>query len=269
MSLTPIRHAMVATAAIAALTLSGCTGSTDVAPEGTAASTDAGDALSGELTVFAAASLSGAFDELAEQFEHQHPDLEVLPISYDGSSVLATQLLAGAPADVFAAADVPTMTEVVDAGLASDPRIFATNILEIVVAAGNPLKIEDLEDLTAAELVVILCVPEAPCGTASRTILDDADITLTPASAEQNVTAVLAKVKSGEADAGLVYATDVSAAGSAVTGVKIDGADKATNEYPLAALNAAANPDAAETFVDFVLSDAGQSVLAEFGFGAP
>lgn len=255
-----IRHASAAV--IAALALTGCANTaTDQSPS------EAG--ISGELTVYAAASLNGAFDELATQFESQHPRLDVRPISYDGSSVLATQLIAGAPADVFASADENNMAKIVDAELASAPASFATNILQIVVAPENPLEIEDLHDLTDPDLTVIVCAAEVPCGTASTTLLDSSGVTLVPASEEQNVTAVLAKVKSGEADAGLVYQTDIAAAGDAVTGIPIDGAKQATNVYPLVALNDAANPEAADAFVSFVLSDAGQKVLAEFGFGAP
>lgn len=255
-----IRHASVVV--ITALALAGCASSaTDQSPS------EAG--ISGELTVYAAASLTGAFDELATQFESQHPRLDVRPISYDGSSVLATQLIAGAPADVFASADENNMAKIVDAELASAPASFATNILQIVVAPENPLEIEDLHDLTDPDLTVIVCAAEVPCGTASTSLLDSSGVTLVPASEEQNVTAVLAKVKSGEADAGLVYQTDIAAAGDAVTGIPIDGAKQATNVYPLVALNDAANPEAADAFVSFVLSDAGQKVLAEFGFGAP
>lgn len=261
MSVRPFRHASAAVV-IAALALSGCT----------AAETEqsvSGDEIGGELTVYAAASLAGTFDELAAQFEEQHPDIDVLPISYDGSSVLATQLIAGAPADVFASADESNMAKVMDVGLASEPAIFATNILQIVVAPGNPQEIDDLADLADQDLTVIVCAAEVPCGNASQTLLDDAGVTLSPASEEQNVAAVLAKVKSGEADAGLVYRTDVTAAGTAVTGIPIDGAEKATNHYPLVALDGNANVQGADAFVAFVLSDAGQRVLADFGFGAP
>ncbi len=259
------RSVAVAAGALAlsgVIALSGCT----AADDGQSVS---GDEIGGTLTVYAAASLTGAFDELAAQFGARHPDIDVLPISYDGSSVLATQLIAGAPADVFAAADESTMAKVVEAGLADESAPFATNTLQIVTAAGNPHRIDRLDDLTQPELTVIVCAPEAPCGSASRALLDAAGVTLAPASEEQNVTAVLAKVRSGEADAGLVYQTDVAAAGSAVTGIAIDGAEEATNTYPLAALEGGSNLKGAHAFVEFVRSDAGQKVLADFGFGAP
>jgi len=259
--------ALSALALVSALALAGCNPTPD-APSETVSAPEA-DELSGELTIFAAASLSEAFDELAADFEAQHPDLDILPISYDGSSVLATQLIEGAEADVFASADEKSLAKVTDAGLAGAGDAFATNVLQIAVAPGNPTGIKTLADLTNPDLTVVVCAEEVPCGSAAHTLLDAADVALAPASEEQNVTAVLSKVESGEADAGLVYATDVKAAGDAVTGIEIDGADAATNVYPIAALTASKNPDAAQAFVEFVLSDAGQKVLHDLGFGAP
>ncbi|MBN9177537.1 MAG: molybdate ABC transporter substrate-binding protein [Microbacterium sp.] len=267
------RHALAALTVAAALALAGCASggaSTDAASSAAPTPTaSAGPELTGELTIFAAASLSGAFDELATQFEQLHPGLDVAPISYDGSSVLATQLLGGATVDVFASADEKNMAKVTDAALAAAAAPFATNTLEIAVAPGNPKKISSLQDLAAPGLTVVVCAAEVPCGSAAQKLLTAAGVALTPASEEQNVTAVLTKVKSGEADAGLVYRTDVTAAGDAVSGVEIDGADAATNVYPIAALTAAPNPEAARAFVAFVLSADGQKVLKSFGFGAP
>lgn len=224
--------------------------------------------LTGELRIFAAASLRSAFDELATRFEQRHPSLEVLPISYDGSSTLATQLIEGAPADVFAAADEATMTRVADAGVATAPRVFASNTLVIAVPRDNPGGVQAIDDLADPALTVVLCAPEVPCGAASVTLLADNAVTVTPASLEQNVTAVLTKVATGEADAGLVYATDVRGV-DAVTAVAAAGSDRVVNRYPIAALEEAANPAAAEAFVAFVASDDGRAVLAERGFGAP
>jgi len=260
-----LRHAAVATALVGTIALAGCAPSPDPVSSNSASA----DELTGELTIFAAASLSGAFDELATQFEQQHPNIDVLPISYDGSSVLAKQLIEGAAADVFASADGANMAKVTDEGLADDAPAFATNTMQIAVAPGNPHGIDGVDDLTDTSLLTVLCAPEVPCGNASHTLLDAAGVALTPASEEQNVTAVLTKVKSGEADAGLVYRTDVTAAGDEVEGVDIEGAEKATNVYPLTALANAQNTHAAQAFADFVLSDAGQKVLADFGFGAP
>ena len=224
-----------------------------------------------ELTVFAAASLQGAFDELAAQFEARNPDVTVHPVTYDGSSTLATQLVAGAAADVFASADPATMATVTDAGLATGtPTIFATNTLEIVVAPGNPRAIStlaDLAELSATGGTVVLCAPAVPCGSASRTVLEGLDVT--PVSEEQNVKAVLTKVQTGDADAGLVYATDVLAAGDSVEGVAFAEAAAAVNEYPVVALTSASDAAIAQAFVDLVLSAEGQRVLRDRGFTAP
>lgn len=257
------RPAAVA-ALVGVLVLVGCAGAPDGGDE-----SRTGDGPSGELTIFAAASLSGAFEELSAQFEAQHPDVDILPISYDGSSVLATQLLEGAAADVFASADERNMTKVADAGLAAGAEAFATNTMQIAVAPDNPEDVDSLASLVDEDLIVVMCAAAVPCGAAAHALLDAAGAEVTAASEEQNVTAVLAKVKSGEADAGLVYRTDIAAAGGAVEAIDIEGADQATNVYPLSALADAANPEAAEAFVDFVLSDEGQSVLSDFGFGAP
>ena len=265
MTRPPLRRPLLATLVAATLALAGCTSSAGSDPS----AGSAGDELGGELTIFAAASLSGAFDELAAQFGAQHPDLDVLPVTYDGSSVLATQLIEGASADVFASADENNMAAVDEAGLATEVRPFATNTMQIAVSPGNPKGIDGLASLADPGLIVVTCAAEVPCGSAAHTLLDAAGVALKPASEEQNVTAVLAKVKSGEADAGLVYRTDVAAAENTVTGVDIDGADEATNVYPLTTLAGAGNENAASAFVAFVLSDEGQAVLHDFGFGAP
>ncbi|WP_345184553.1 molybdate ABC transporter substrate-binding protein [Microbacterium panaciterrae] len=260
--------ALAATALAAVLALAGCSApgaspSTSPTPSATATST-----ASGELTVFAAASLSGAFAKITDAFEAENPGVTVTPITYDGSSTLATQIIAGAPVDVFASADQKNMDKVSQAGLAGTVPVFTTNVLQIAVAPGNPHHVTGLSSLTDPSLKVVLCAPAVPCGNAAKTLLDAAGAAVTPASEEQNVTAVLAKVKAGEADAGLVYTTDVKAAGSAVTGVAIPGADKAINSYPITVLKGAKNPKAATAFVDFVRSPAGQRILKDLGFGA-
>ncbi|WP_019178818.1 molybdate ABC transporter substrate-binding protein [Microbacterium yannicii] len=227
-----------------------------------------GGEVSGDLTIFAAASLAGAFDELAEMFEQRHPSVDVRPISYDGSSTLATQLIEGAPADVFAAADERTMEKVAAAGLVDDLELFASNTLVIAVPVGNPGGVKTIEDLGWPETTVVLCAPEVPCGAASGALLADNGVAVTAASLEQNVTAVLTKVATGEADAGLVYATD-AAASDDVRPVAAAGAENVVNRYPIAALTGASNPPAAAAFVAFVASDEGQAVLSSFGFGTP
>ncbi len=252
---------------VAALALAGCSSSTD-AGAGTPAPTATVDNLSGDLTIYAAASLGKAFDELAKDFEAQHPAVDIQPVVYDGSSTLATQLIEGAPADVFASADENNMKKVVDAQLATDPQLFASNTLVIATPKGNPGGVKSLHDLSNPGLTVVLCAPEVPCGAAAKTLLANQNVTVTPASLEQNVTAVLTKVASGDADAGLVYATDVL--GNAdVESILPAGAEDVVNQYPIVAMTGAANPDAAAAFVAYVLSDKGQEVLAGLGFGAP
>jgi len=252
------------------LGLTGCaTAAGDQAPIATTTSTtDAGPELTGELTVYAAASLQGAFDELAAGFEAQHPSLDVQPITYDGSSTLATQIIEGAPADVFASADEKNMQKVVDAGLASEPELFASNTLVLVVPAGDPGGVTGLDDLANPDLTVVLCAAEVPCGAASTTLLSNAGVTASVDSYEQNVTAVLTKVAAGEADAGLVYVTDAATADEVDT-VDVDGADAVVNHYPVVALTGSENVDAADAFVAFVLGEEGRKVLASFGFGMP
>jgi len=255
---------------VGALAFAGCaTGAGgDVAPSAAATEGSAAPELTGSLTVFAAASLQAAFDELAAEFEELHLSLEVEPVRYDGSSTLATQLVEGAPADVFASADERNMTTVVDAGVAASPELFATNTLTLVVPAGNPGGVTGLADLADPDLAVVLCAAEVPCGSASSTLLAASDVTPSVDSYEQNVTAVLTKVAAGEADAGLVYVTDAADSADVET-VETAGADEVVNRYPIAALTTAANPDAAAAFTAFVRGDAGRAVLERLGFGAP
>ena len=224
--------------------------------------------LTGSLTVYAAASLGTAFDEIAAAFEEEYPGVDVKPISYDGSSTLATQIIGGAPADVFASADEKNMAKVVDAGLAATPELFASNTLVIAVPAGNPAGIEDLADLADPDATVVLCAPEVPCGAASQTLLAAAGVAVTPASSEQNVTAVLTKVAAGEADAGLVYATDVRGDDD-VDAITPEGAEDVVNRYPIVALDGAPDAAVAAAFVAYVLGEHGQAILSELGFGAP
>jgi molybdate transport system substrate-binding protein len=271
------RRAVVG-AVVALVALAGCSsGTPEAASKSTTAATEAADELTGTLTVFAAASLTAAFDELVAELESAHPGVDVRAVTYDGSSTLATQLVEGARADVFASADEKNMATVVDAGLVDGaPTVFTTNSLQIVVPAGNPQDVASLADLATLASSggrVVLCAAQVPCGAASQKVLAAAGLTLTPASEEQNVTAVLTKVAAGEADAGLVYRTDVLVAGDDVEGVDVDEAAGAVNRYPVAVLGpdtrASADPAVAQAFVDLVLSDAGQKVLADLGFGAP
>lgn len=256
-----LRRSTVLVLAAAVLALAGCasTAGGTSSPSGTTEQSS----LTGDLTVYAAASLSGAFDAIGEAFVAENPEVRFSPV-YDGSSTLVTQILEGAPADVFASADEANMDKAAD--VAADPTLFASNTLVIAVPSGNPGGVETLADL--ADVTTVLCAPEAPCGAASAKLLAAADVTVDASSLEQNVTAVLTKVAASEADAGLVYATDVIGR-SDVEAVVPDSADEVVNHYPIAALSDAPNAEAAEAFVAFVLSDAGQRILADFGFGAP
>lgn len=261
MALSLRRSAALALTATA-LVLVGCAaGPQTPTPQDSGAAV--GSALSGDLTVYAAASLKGAFDEIGAAFIDENPGVGFSPV-YDGSSTLVTQLREGAPADVFASADEANMAGLQD--LAVDPTLFASNTLVIAVPSGNPGGVESLADL--AGVTTVLCAPAVPCGAASTTLLANAGVAVQPASLEQNVTAVLTKVAASEADAGLVYATDVIGRDD-VEVIVPEGAGDVVNRYPIAALADARNGEAAVAFVAFVLSDTGQRILADFGFGAP
>lgn len=234
--------------------------------------TGCGGADDRTLTVFAAASLTAVFDELEEEYEDSHPGVDVR-ISYGGSSDLVAQIEEGAEVDVFASADTPTMDRLVEADLAgSQPRDFASNTLTVAVAPGNPGGIATLDDLADPELDLVLCAPEVPCGRAAHEVADRAGVTLDPVSEEQSVTDVLAKVREGEADAGLVYVTDIQAADGdvdAVDAVELPGLAEVVNRYPISVVEGSDDSDLAQDLVDLVLSDAGQAVLADHGFGPP
>ncbi|EMR00342.1 molybdate ABC transporter substrate-binding protein [Paeniglutamicibacter gangotriensis] len=223
----------------------------------------------GEITVFAAASLNGPFTELAADFEAQHPGTEI-KLSFAGSSDLVTQIIAGAPADVFASADERNMTKLADADLvAGTPIDFATNTLQIVVPPANPAEVSSLADLTKPELKVVICAPQVPCGAATKTIEEAARLVLTPVSEESSVTDVLGKVRSGEADAGLVYVTDVLAAGDQVKGIEFPESSAAVNSYPIATVGTSSNQKLADAFIASVTGPEGQKMLSAAGFGTP
>ncbi len=222
--------------------------------------------VSGTIVVFAATSLKGAFDKIAAQFEKAHPDATV-KFNYAGSSSLATSLRNAAPADVFASADSKNMNKVTSDGLASgSPTTFAHNKLEIMVEAGNPKKIKSVADLAEKDVKVAVCAPDVPCGAYSKEVFKKAGVTVHPATEETTVSSVVTKVTLGEADAGLVYTTDVKAAGSKAAGVPIPANQNVTAEYPIVTLKHAANRNGANAFMHYVLSKDGQKVLASFGF---
>ncbi len=246
--------------------------------------------------MFAAASLAESFEEIGRQFEEEYgaggatrEEAGPVEVSFNfaGSSALAEQLRSGAPADVLATADERTMEQVAAAGLVAESVPFATNTLTIVSAPGNPLGIAGPEDLTREETQVVVCAPQVPCGAATTTVMEPYEDAFSPVSEENNVTDVLGKVTSGQADAGLVYVTDALSAGDTVETVEFPSAAEAVNTYPIATLLpyvAGAGPagadgseddDAqevdplAQAFVDFVRGPAGQTVLEDAGFQEP
>jgi len=244
------------------LVLAACGGSTgDAAPSGDGAPERT-------VTVFAAASLTDAFADVAAAFEDEHPGVTV-ELSFAGSSALREQVLDGAPADVVATADEAVMADLVDEGAVGEPVAFATNRLQLAVPAGNPAGVGGLDDLGRGDLVIGLCAAGVPCGDLARRVLDGAGVEPAPDTEEPNVRALLAKVEAGELDAGLVYATDVRAAGDAVEAVDVPVGEEGTTRYPIAAVADAPHPRAADAFVAFVTTPAARDVLADHGFGPP
>ncbi|MFI5730092.1 molybdate ABC transporter substrate-binding protein [Kribbella sp. NPDC051587] len=258
------RPALAALTAVAALTLVSC-GSDQPAASSPSSSTSSTAAISGTVTVFAAASLTGTFTQLGKDFEAAHPGTKVL-FNFAGSSALAQQINQGAPADVFASAAPKNMDQVTDKGT---PTTFVQNTLEIAVPKGNPGKITGLKDFTDKSKKIALCAEQVPCGAAADKVFKAVGLTPQPDSLEQDVKAALTKVSLGEVDAALVYKTDVLAAKDKVDGIEFPEADKAINEYPIATLTKAPNAAGAKAFVDYVLSDKGKAVLSAAGFGAP
>lgn len=220
------------------------------------------------LTVFAAASLTETFTKLGKDFEGAHPGVKVR-FNFGGSSALAQQITQGAPADVFAAASGTTMKTVTDAGDASGPTVFAKNRLVIAVPKGDPAKVHALADLAAPKLKVVLCAEQVPCGAAAKKALASANLKVKPVSQEQDVKAVLTKVRLGEADAGLVYRTDARSAAGQVEGIEFPESAKAINDYPIAALAKAPQSALAKQFVQYVLSQPGKTALGAAGFESP
>jgi molybdate transport system substrate-binding protein len=235
------------------------------APKPRAADASRSPEVSGTVTVLAAASLTEAFTELGRTFESEHPGVKVT-FSFGASSTLAQQALDGAPADLLATADEASMQKAVDGATASDPRVFARNRLSILVSSGNPKGIATLADLAEPGVLLVLCAPEVPCGKFGARVFQKAGVTATPKSLEENVKGVVSKVTLGEADAGLVYVTDAKAAGQRAEGISIPDEQNVIAVYPMGLLKQAGNDEAARAFRNFVLSPAGQAILAAYGF---
>lgn len=243
--------------AVLGVLLAGCGGSSSSTPEAKT------------LTVFAAASLTESFTELGKQFEGANPGVTV-KFNFGASSDLAQQIVAGGPADLFAAASPATMKTVTDKGLGDGtPATFVTNELQIAVAPGNPKGIKTFADLVKPDLKVVVCAPQVPCGAAEVNVEKATGVDVKPVSEEADVKSTLAKVTSGNADAALVYVTDVIAANKAkptVDGVTFPESKKAINDYPIVVIKNAAQADLARKFIELVRGDAGKKVLTAAGF---
>jgi len=219
------------------------------------------------LRIAATSSLTEVFNDVGEQFMQANPDITIA-FNFASSSDLALQISQGLPADVFASADVKNMAKVTDAGLLHrKPVAFATNSLEIVVEKGNPLFIDSLAQLADPSLLFVTCPIEVPIGGYTAEVLRNAGVTVTPASLEENVKGILTKVALGEADAGIVYRTDILAAGNSVTGVPIADNVNVTTKYLVGALRDSQNQDASQRFIIFLSSEQGQKIFSQFGFG--
>ena len=260
------RPTVLAAAALTAVALLSACGSSDGDTATPAASSATGP--SGEITVFAAASLTGSFTELGKKFEAAHPGTKV-NFSFGPSSGLSTQITSGAPADVFASASVKNMDTVVAAKAAGTPTTFAKNVMEIAVPPANPANITALADLAKPKVKVALCAAEVPCGVGARTVFSNAKLTVTPVTEEVDVKATLTKVQLGEVDAGIVYVTDVLAAGDKIKGIQIPADVNAATSYPISTLTASKNADLAKAYVDYVLSAEGAQALTDAGFEKP
>jgi molybdate transport system substrate-binding protein len=259
-----MRRFAVIAAGLAAVAVAGCSSSSSSSPSGSGSASPA----TGTITVFAAASLTGTFTQLGQQFQSAHPG-DTVKFSFGPSSGLATQITSGAPADVFASAAPANMQDVVSAGDASNPQNFAKNTMEVAVPPNNPAKVSSVNDLAKKSVKVALCQPQVPCGVVAAEVFKNVGITVKPVTLQPDVKSVLTQVETGNVDAGMVYVTDVMAAGSKVKGVTIPANDNASTLYPIATITSSKEKSIADAFVAYVLSPAGQSVLTAAGFEKP
>jgi molybdate transport system substrate-binding protein len=256
-----MRRFAVIAAVLAAAAAAGCSSSSSSPSTGGSPST-------GTITVFAAASLTESFTQLGKQFEAAHPG-DTVKFSFGPSSGLATQITSGAPADVFASAAPGNMDDVVNAGDASSPQSFAKNTMEVATPPDNPGNVESVKDLADDSVKVALCQPQVPCGVVAAEVFKNAGITVKPVTLQPDVKSVLTQVETGNVDAGMVYVTDVQAAGSKVHRVTIPASDNASTLYPIATINSSKHKSIAQAFMNYVLSPAGQQVLKAAGFESP
>jgi molybdate transport system substrate-binding protein len=268
-----VKRALGTVAAVAALALvAGCGDNSDDnaagSGSGSASASSSAANVTGTVTVFAAASLTESFGTLGTQFEAAHPGTTV-KFNFGASSALAESITQGAPADVFASASPKNMQQVVDGGEATRSTTFANNVMEIAVPPDNPASVSTVADMAKPGVKVALCEPQVPCGTVAAQVLKNANVTVKPVTLGPDVKSVLTSVELGEVDAGMVYKTDVQAAGTKVKGVEIPTDQNASTSYPIASLSKAPNAAGAAAFVDYVLSPDGEKVLAEAGFASP
>jgi molybdate transport system substrate-binding protein len=259
------RFAFIATG-LAVVAIAGC--SSSGSPSSSSTSSSSKPPATGTITVFAAASLQGSFTQLGQQFDAAHPG-DTVKFSFGPSSGLATQITSGAPADVFASAAPKNMDTVVSAGDASNPQDFAKNTAEIAVPPSNPANVTSLTDLAKSSVKVATCQPQVPCGVLAAEVFKNAGITVKPVTLQPDVKSTLTQVELGNVDAGIVYVTDVMAAGAKVKGITIPPNDNASTLYPIAAISNSKHLSVAQQFVAYVLSPAGQQVLGAAGFEKP
>jgi len=257
-----VRRFTVIAAALAAVAAAGCSSS------GSGSSSPSPSPSGGTITVFAAASLTESFTQLGKQFEAAHPG-DTVKFSFGPSSGLAEQITSGAPADVFASAAPANMDQVVSAGDAANSQDFAKNTAEVATPPTNPGNVTSLNDLAKKSVKVALCQPQVPCGVVAAEVFKNAGITVKPVTLQPDVKSVLTQVETGNVDAGMVYVTDVKAAGSKVKGVPIPASDNASTLYPIATIKGSKHSSEAQAFMNYVLSSAGQQVLAAAGFEKP
>ncbi|MFC9353217.1 molybdate ABC transporter substrate-binding protein [Arthrobacter sp. NPDC057013] len=269
MRIARVRISAVLAAGVLSAGLAGCAASTTAQTGSASTSTGGGQAATGTVTVYAAASLKATFTRIASEFEAANPGTKVT-LNFAGSSDLVTQIAQGAPADVVASADTKNMAKLSDArlidGTASN---FATNVLEIAVPPANPASVSSFADLAKPGVKVVVCAPQVPCGSATEKVEKATGTTLKPVSEEASVTDVLGKVTSGEADAGLVYVTDVKTAGDKVKGIPFSESDQAVNTYPISTVGSSKNKELAKAFIAMVTGSEGKKVLSDAGFGTP
>ena len=258
-----MRRFALAIAALGAVAIAGCSSGGGSSSSGSASSSS-----TGSITVLAAASLTGSFTQLGKQFEAAHKG-DTVKFSFGPSSGLAEQITSGAPADVFASAAPANMDSVVKAGDASSPQDFAKNTAEVAVPPDNPGKVTSVNDLAKKSVKVALCQPQVPCGVVASEVFKNLGIKVKPVTLQPDVKSVLTQVETGNVDAGMVYVTDVQAAGSKVKGVTVPAGDNASTLYPIATINSSKHKSIAQSFMSYVLSPAGQQVLAAAGFLKP